>query len=136
MSVSTSPSSGADSALQILVVDDNRDAADSLAEILRLLGHTTSVVYSGKAALQHVLEHPADLVFLDLGLPELDGYEVARRLRAQCGAHLRLVALTGYGSEQDRERTREAGFDEHVVKPPDLDELEAAIARFAAERTR
>jgi PAS domain S-box-containing protein len=105
---------------RVLVVDDNRDAADSIADLLRLERHTVQTAYSGAAALGVARVFKPDVVFLDIGLPGMDGYEIARRLRTfpeTAGA--RLIALTGYGQAGDRERSRAAGFDAHVVKPVD-----------------
>ena len=110
--------------LRILVVDDNRDAAESLAEILKLEGHDTRLAYDGLAAVTAAAQWQPDVVLLDIGLPTIDGYETARRLRAQNGAKpLRIIALTGWGQTEARERTAQAGFDAHVVKPVVLDEL-------------
>jgi signal transduction histidine kinase/CheY-like chemotaxis protein len=104
--------------LRILVVDDNHDAADTLARALQLQGHAAECAYTGPAALQRSQDLDADLVLLDIGLPQMDGYEVAQRLRRQQGRHRPyLVALTGYGSPSDRERSHSAGFDDHRVKP-------------------
>jgi PAS domain S-box-containing protein len=104
--------------LRILVVDDNVDAADSIAMLLGMEGHETRSVNTARAALLTVPEFKPEVVLLDIGLPEMDGYEVARRLREQNGTHrMRLVAVTGYGQPADRRRARAAGFDEHMVKP-------------------
>jgi len=104
--------------LRVLVVDDNRDAADSCAMLLELSGHRARTAYNGTQALQlgeNLLPH---VVLLDIGLPDLNGYEVARRIRATpWGAHLPLVAVTGWGKEEDRERAFAAGFDHHLTKP-------------------
>jgi len=116
---------------RVLVVDDNRDAATSLAEFLRLDGHESLAVYGGKEALAAVTSFKPDVVLLDIGLPELDGYEVAQRLRAS-GSTVRLIALTGYGQAEDVQRTRAAGFDAHLVKPVDFAALERAVADTAA----
>ena len=105
------------SPVRVLVVDDNEDAADSVAEILRLQGHEAVAAYHGDTALQLAAEFDADLILLDLGLPGIDGFELARRLRGIVRAETRLIALTGYGSDADRRRSREAGFDDHLVKP-------------------
>ncbi|MBI3946035.1 MAG: response regulator [Armatimonadetes bacterium] len=114
---------------RILLVDDNADMAGMLAGLLELEGHAVRVALSGPAALELAAASPPDVVLLDIGLPGMDGYEVARRLRALDGvAHARLVALTGYGKEQDRLRSREAGFDAHLTKPVDLDALRRAVA--------
>jgi CheY-like chemotaxis protein len=103
--------------LRILIVDDNVDAADSIAMLLGMEGHETRSVNTARAALLTVGEFKPDVVLLDIGLPEMDGYEVARRLRAMDGTTMRLVAVTGYGQPADRRRARAAGFDEHMVKP-------------------
>ena len=104
--------------LRILVVDDNVDAADSIAMLLSMEGHQTRAVNTARAALLAVPDFKPEVVLLDIGLPEMDGYEVARRLRAQNGDHrMRLVAVTGYGQPADRRRAHAAGFDEHMVKP-------------------
>jgi PAS domain S-box-containing protein len=104
--------------LRILIVDDNADAADSIAMLLSMEGHQTRTVNTARAALLAAPEFKPEVVLLDIGLPEMDGYEVARRLRAQNGTHrMRLVAVTGYGQPADRRRARAAGFDEHMVKP-------------------
>jgi PAS domain S-box-containing protein len=111
---------------RILVVDDNRDAADTLALLLESHGAVTRVVYDGEAALAELDVFMPDTVLLDLGMPGMDGLEVARRLRADPRrASLRLVALTGWGQESDRRRTREAGFDHHLTKPVDFTALQA-----------
>ncbi|HUS24771.1 MAG TPA: response regulator [Candidatus Binatia bacterium] len=105
---------------RILVVDDNRDAGETLAVMLRLHGGQVEVAHSGAEALQMAERARPDLVLLDLGMPGMSGYEVARRLREQpWGRELMLVAQTGWGQDQDRRRTREAGFDEHLTKPVD-----------------
>jgi signal transduction histidine kinase/ActR/RegA family two-component response regulator len=106
-----------DRPLRILVVDDNEDAANSMADILRLMGHHAEVAFSGLKAMHMAEDVEPDLVLLDIGLPEVDGFEVARRLRRGTRRQVRLVAVTGYGADGDRKRSSEAGFDEHVVKP-------------------
>jgi signal transduction histidine kinase len=105
-------------AMRILVVDDNADAADSLTLLLRLDGHETESVYTPAAALERARTFEPEVILLDIGLPGMDGYEVARRIRSH-GSRARLVALTGYGQSEDVRRAREAGFDEHLVKPAD-----------------
>jgi len=113
----------------VLVVDDNRDAADSLAMLLEIGGHQVTVVYSASDALKSAPELMPAVILMDIGLPEIDGCEVARRMRrmSELGG-VRLIALTGYGGDEDRQRTRDAGFDRHLVKPVDLDDLEKAVA--------
>ena len=113
----------------ILVVDDNRDAADSLAMLLEIGGHEVATAYSAPDALKRAPELKPAVILLDIGLPGLDGCEVARRMRDMPELRgVRLVALTGYGRDEDRRRTRDAGFDHHLVKPVDLDELERTVA--------
>jgi PAS domain S-box-containing protein len=104
---------------RVLIVDDNQDAADSLAVVLRFEGHETSVAYSAQAAIEAVSSSQPDFVLLDIGLPNMDGYEVARRIRAS-GASARIIALTGYGQLEDRQRSAAAGFAAHLVKPVDI----------------
>ena len=112
---------------RILVVDDNTDAADSLAELLRLDGHDVHAVYSATDALQRIESFRPAVVLLDIGLPEMDGYQVARQIRASTH-DIRLVALTGYGQTEDILRTHSSGFDAHLVKPVDFDALQTSIA--------
>ena len=114
---------------RILVVDDNSDVADSLAMLLRLEGHEVEVAYSAPGTLEAVQRMRPEAVFLDIGLPQMDGYEIARRLRADPAARqVHLTALTGYGQERDRERAREAGFDAHLVKPADIKAVNQILA--------
>jgi CheY-like chemotaxis protein len=110
----------------VLVVDDNVDAAEMLAELLRASGYTASVAYDGPVALELARASPPNIVLIDIGLPVMDGYELARRLRGMLNG-ARLIAVTGYGQQGDRERSREAGFDAHLVKPVSLDVLHAAL---------
>jgi two-component system CheB/CheR fusion protein len=114
---------------RILVVDDNRDAADSLVMLLQGNGHEVQTAYDGEEALRSAAAMRPDIILMDLGLPGLSGYDVARRLRAQpWGNGMMLVALTGWGQEEDRRRSREVGFDLHMVKPLDLEALHEALA--------
>jgi CheY-like chemotaxis protein len=114
---------------RVLVVDDNVDAADSLAMLLTLQGHQTQVAYSAKEALTCAEAFSPDVCLLDIGLPQMNGYELAKELRALAGLNnMRLVALTGYGQAEDQRRARAAGFDAHLVKPVDLGKLERALA--------
>jgi len=113
---------------RVLVVDDNEDAAELLSELLRSMGHDVRVAYDGPQALEALRSFAAEVGLLDIGLPVMDGFELARRIREQQGGKpLRLIAVTGYGQEHDRERTRSTGFDRHLTKPVDLDDLVAAI---------
>ena len=117
---------------RVLIVDDNEDAANSLAMILSLDGHEVQSAYSGPQALEQVDSFDPDVVLLDIGLPVMDGYEVARRIRERPNANeIRLIALTGYSRDSDKERAREAGFDDHVVKPVEIARLRSVIAPTA-----
>jgi PAS domain S-box-containing protein len=115
---------------RILVVDDNEDAADSLVMILKLFGADVRVARNGPDALEVFRDFEATIVLLDIGMPGMDGYEVARRLRDEFGGRRRLalVALTGWGQEEDRRKAREAGFDHHLVKPAEIEELQALLS--------
>jgi two-component system CheB/CheR fusion protein len=114
---------------RVLVVDDNVDAAESLALLVRLWGHEARVAHNGPEALRTAEEYHPEVVVLDIGLPGLNGYEVARRLRQQPGLEKTvLAAVTGYGQEEDRRRSTAAGFDHHLTKPVDPEALQAVVA--------
>jgi signal transduction histidine kinase len=114
---------------RILVADDNNDALESLATLLQLSGHEVYTAANGAVALESAEQHRPEVALLDIGMPKLDGYEVARRIRAQpWGQRITLVALTGWGQDSDRRRSQEAGFDSHLVKPLDLDKLTELLA--------
>jgi CheY-like chemotaxis protein len=114
---------------RILVVEDNQDAAESLRLLLALIGHDVRVAHSGPEGVRVAHSWRPDVVLCDLGLPGLDGYGVARELRLDpTTARVRLLALTGYGSDEDRRRSRQAGFDHHLVKPADPEELKRLLA--------
>jgi signal transduction histidine kinase/DNA-binding response OmpR family regulator len=116
-------------AARILVVDDNADAADSLGSLLQLEDHTVLVTYTSADALAQLGEFEPDIVLLDIGLPEIDGYEVARRIRSSPDhRHMRLIALTGYGQADDRQRAKASGFDDHLVKPVEFLALQRVLA--------
>lgn len=118
--------------LTVLIVDDNVDAAESLAALLELLGHGTHVAHDGEQALAAVERVRPALVFLDLGMPVMDGFTVARRIRSlPVGQGIRLVAMTGWGQQTDRDKTSAAGFDRHMVKPAELSDIEAVLAELA-----
>lgn len=120
---------------RILVADDNNDAADTLAMMLELMGHEVHVAYDGIQAVREAEKFSPAVVFLDIGMPGMDGYEVARRLRRSPATRdAFLVAVTGWGQESDRRRSREAGFDHHAVKPLELAELERLLAAALSER--
>jgi PAS domain S-box-containing protein len=125
-SAEETPRSPKPAARRILVVDDNTDSAESLASILELEAHTVSTASSGVEALRILEREAFDVVLLDIGLPEMDGYEVARRIRARRDAP-RLIALTGYGQAEDRDRALATGFEAHLVKPVDIGILETLL---------
>jgi CheY-like chemotaxis protein len=119
---------------RILVVDDNVDAAESLGALLRFLGAEVVTAYDGPAALDAMRTARPTVAVLDIGMPGMDGYEVARRARAgPRGGDITLIALTGWGNDEDRRRSREAGIDHHLVKPVDLRALEELLAARAGE---
>jgi two-component system CheB/CheR fusion protein len=114
--------------MRILIVDDNRDSAETIGLMAELWGHEVWQVHDGPAALEAALSYRPEAVLLDIGLPGMSGYEVARRLRSLDGLDgVTIVAMTGYGGEEDRRRSREAGFDHHMVKPVDPAKLEALL---------
>jgi signal transduction histidine kinase len=116
---------------RILVADDNADALETLATVLELGGHEVFSAPNGSVALESAERHLPEVALLDIGMPLLDGYEVARRIRAQAwGKRITLVALTGWGQDSDRRRSQEAGFDSHLVKPLDLEKLTQLLARL------
>ncbi len=115
--------------LKILVVDDSRDSARSLARVLMLWGYETRVAHDGPSALEASLSEPFDMILLDIGLPGMDGYQVAERLRDEWGpSGPVLVALTGYGQEEDFSKSKSVGFDDHLVKPVSLERLQAMLS--------
>ncbi len=113
---------------RLLVVDDNRDSANMLAALLEVMGHEARTAHDGPHALSIAAEYRPDAIFLDIGLPGMNGYDVARKLRSSPElARVTLIALTGYGQDEDRRQVREAGFDYHLVKPTGADELAKII---------
>jgi PAS domain S-box-containing protein len=121
--------------IRILVVDDNRDSADSMTVLLELHGHEVRCAYDGPSALALAAEFEPEIVLLDIGLPKMSGFEVAQRLRAIPRlAHSRLIAMTGYGQAEDRNRAAQSGFDDHLIKPVDLPALEALLQAYDAKR--
>jgi CheY-like chemotaxis protein len=113
----------------VLIIEDNEDAAETLAQVLAIEGHRTRIAHDGTSGIALALELKPDVVLCDLGLPDLDGYEVARTLRSNGGLpRTRLVALSGYALPEDRQRARSAGFDAHVSKPARVSELNDILA--------
>lgn len=129
---SLQPSSDASPALpklRILVVDDNEDSAESMSMLLQCDGHHVDTAYSGETALRLADTTPPDVVLLDIGMPGMLGYEVAQRLRSSGATAMLLIAVTGYGRDSDVARALDSGFDHHLVKPVDYDELNGLLAR-------
>lgn len=124
----------ADGSPTILVVDDNEMAALALGQMLKLRGHKVTIVHNGTDAVAKALELRPHIVILDIGLPDIDGYEVARTLRGQKDFSPILIALTGYGNEEDKIRATEAGFAAHLTKPVSLREVEAALQAIVPAR--
>ncbi|HZR07404.1 MAG TPA: ATP-binding protein, partial [Myxococcales bacterium] len=120
---------------RLLLIEDNPDIGETLRDLLQLLGHRVELAADGLRGVQLALAIRPDVALVDIGLPGIDGYEVARRLRAtDAGKQILLVALTGYGRPEDRDRSLAAGFDAHLVKPVDPDELNALIASLGRGR--
>jgi CheY-like chemotaxis protein len=114
---------------RVLVVDDNHDAAQSLAMMLRVMGHDTQTAFDGLEAVHAAATYRPDVVLLDIGLPRMDGYEVARQIRKrEWGNTMLLTALTGWGQDEDKERSKVAGFDHHLTKPVDPETLSKLLA--------
>src|SRR5688500_10246297 len=118
--------------MRVLVCDDNVDGADTLGVLLRSHGHDVKVFYEGGTCLHEALEWKPAIAFLDIGMPDITGYAVARQLRAKYGAEIMLVAVTGYGTIEDRTVSFESGFDMHLLKPAQPDR----IVSIAATRSR
>ncbi len=112
---------------RVLVVDDNRDAAESLADLVRMLGHEVQVAFDGANAVAAAREYRPDVVLCDIGLPGMDGYAVAKAIRAAGLDTVQLVAVTGYAQPEDVKKAVEAGFDAHVPKPPDPVQIERLL---------
>jgi two-component system, sensor histidine kinase len=122
---------------KVLIADDNRDAVDSMALVLQFSGFEVHVAHSGGQALDMAQQLRPEVVFLDIGMPDLNGYEVARAIRAQeWGKHAYMLAITGWGQSEDKERALAAGFDQHLTKPVDLDQVEAILREFQSQRLK
>jgi CheY-like chemotaxis protein len=119
---------------RILIVDDNFDAASTLAAVVETLGHTVRYVLRSPEAMPAALQMKPDIVFLDLGMPEVDGYTVASELRKEFSSRISIIALSGYGDPDSRAKSAKAGFDAHLLKPADLALIEAAIAHVCGPR--
>ena len=123
--MSASPAAGS----RILVVDDSVDSAETLGELLKIWGHDVRLAHDGPGAVTAAREYKPEVVLLDIGLPGMDGFAVAAELRKQNLGGRMLVALTGYGEQQDKDRAQKAGFDHHLTKPIDPDTLQKLLAR-------
>ena len=113
---------------RVLVVDDNRDAAESLAQLVQMFGHDAEVAYDGPSAIRKACGNLPDVMLCDIGLPEMDGYAVAKEIRAQGGQGVRLIAVTGYAQPEDLAKAAAAGFDGHIAKPPAPEDIEQLLA--------
>lgn len=130
------PARPAARSLRVLVIEDNADMRDSMRDLLHLWGHVSEGAADGLEGLAQVLLFKPDVALVDLGLPRMDGHEVARQIRGQEGGRdVLLIALSGYGQPADREAADAAGFDQYIVKPPDLVQLESLLAREANRRS-
>ena len=122
--------------LRVLVVDDNRDAADTLSMLLTLVGADARAAYDGEDALDELASHEADVVLLDLGMPGMDGYAVANRIRSDARyRNMTLVAVTGRGQDKDRARSKAEGFDHHLSKPTDFNHLVGLLGQVKPRMT-
>lgn len=127
------PDASTEPRLRVLIVDDKHDAALMLSEALSAAGHLTGQAHDGPTALEMAVRFKPHVALLDIGLPVMDGFELARQFAGRVElSGIKLVAVTGYGQEQDRQRSKDAGFAAHVVKPVDLDELSRLIEQLAA----
>ena len=121
-------------ALRVLIVDDNRDAADSCATLVRLSGHHVQTAYTGQQAFEFAVSAPPQVILADIGLPDIDGYALAQRIRAApWGQSVTLIAISGWGQDEDRRRAMEAGFDSHLTKPIEPQTVEALLQSLEAK---
>jgi CheY-like chemotaxis protein len=120
--------------VRVLVVDDYPDNAESMGMFLRLFGHEVAIAFNGSAALHAARARQPDVVLLDISMPEMDGYEVARQLRRMFQDRVLLIAITAFGFEKDRQRCLEAGFDRHLVKPADPGEIARMLRELASSQ--
>jgi DNA-binding response OmpR family regulator len=129
------PATATDPGPRVLVVDDNEDAADSLATLLGVMGYSVRTAYDGPEGIEAADEFQPAVALLDIGLPKLSGYDIARHVRERRGEDVLLVAITGWGQDEDRRRAREAGFDHHFTKPADFAQLLELIDRELKQRS-
>jgi CheY-like chemotaxis protein len=122
-----------DGRCRVLVADDNRDAAESMGALLRITGHEARTVGDGEQAVEEAAAFRPDLILLDIGMPRMNGYEAARQIRQQhWGKEMLLVAVSGWGQDEDKRRTIDSGFDLHVTKPVEIPQLQARLAGLRA----
>jgi DNA-binding response OmpR family regulator len=121
---------------RVLVVDDNHDGCDTMKELLEISGFDVSTAYDGTTALMAVQKTSHDALVLDIGLPDINGYELCRRIRAQAGQAPVIIALTGWGQAEDKKAAERAGFDAHITKPADPDVLCECLTKLLKERER
>jgi CheY-like chemotaxis protein len=121
---------------RIVVIEDNADVRELLRMKLRRLGHEVDAVADGLAGVQAIVDHRPDLALVDIGLPGLDGYEVAARVRRSVGQDVVLVAVSGFGQPEDKRKAMDAGFDEHITKPADVTDIESLLSRLPPKRAR
>jgi CheY-like chemotaxis protein len=122
--------------LRILIADDSQDSVDSLAMLLRIMGHEVGTAYDGEQAVEAAEAIRPEVMLLDIGMPKLNGYDACRRIREQpWGKEVFLMALTGWGQEEDHRRAEEAGFNGHLVKPVDLDALTKMLASWSSGKS-
>jgi CheY-like chemotaxis protein len=116
---------------KVLVVDDNHDSASTMGALLKLLGHEIVLAFDGHSALESAVREKPDVILMDIGLPGMSGYEVCRELRASEHSFESIIAMTGYGRDEDRRQSREAGFDKHLVKPVSLNDIQGVMRELA-----
>jgi CheY-like chemotaxis protein len=135
MNGATTASNGA--AHRILVVDDNQDGAESLTQLLAVLGHEVVTAFDGIESIEKAREHRPEVVLMDVGMPRLNGYEATRQIRAQDWSRgMKIIALTGWGQDNDRKLSQEAGCDGHLVKPVSLPDLEHTLGELNGMQVR
>ncbi|HEY6894446.1 MAG TPA: response regulator, partial [Rhodanobacteraceae bacterium] len=120
---------------KIVIVEDNTDVRELLRLKLRRLGHEVSGVSDGRDGVAEIVESKPDMALIDIGLPGIDGYQVARQVRSHMGDRVVLVAVSGFGQPEDKRKALEAGFDEHLTKPADVNDIENILARFPPRNT-
>ena len=132
MTTNDEKSPTAETRQRVLVVDDNKDSAQTLAMMLKIMGNDIRTAHDGLEAVEKAQEYLPNVILLDLGMPKLNGYDVCRRIREQTwGLNMVIIALTGWGQAEDRQRTKEAGFDHHLVKPVDVAKLKELLDEAA-----